>query len=131
MAEAKVKSNAPWILGIIGIFLTIAHYACAILCSAGLAALGDAAEDAEGAQAAFNASMGLGTIAALIMVVCFILTFFGKSNASKVTGILLILGGITAAGMSCPHLSVAGLAAGVIYMCAGISSCCNAKKIKA
>ena len=38
MSQQKEKSNAPWILGIIGLFLTILHFACAFLCSAGLAA---------------------------------------------------------------------------------------------
>lgn len=131
MSEQKIKSNAPWILGIIGIFLTITHYACAIACSAALAGLGDVAGDAEGGMEAANTSLAFGTIAAGIMVVCFILSFFGKSKVSTVTGVLLILGGLVSAGMSIPHFSAAGLAAGIIYMCSGISSCCNANKVKA
>ena len=127
----KVKSNAPWILGIIGIFLTIAHYACAIACSAGLAGLGGVAGDAEGGTQAANNSLMFGTVAAGIMFVCFILSFFGKSKASGFTGFLLILGGLTAVGMSVPHFSAAGIAAGIIYFCAGISSICNRNKVKA
>lgn len=131
MSEQKTKSNAPWILGIIGIFLTILHYACAIACSAGLAGLGGAAGDAEGGARAADSSLMFGTVAAGIMFVCFILSFFGKSKASTFTGLLLIVGGITSIGMSIPHFSAAGAAAGIIYMCAGISSICNRKKIKA
>ena len=79
MSEQKTKSNAPWILGIIGIFLTILHYACAIACSAGLAGLGGAAGDAEGGAKAADSSLMFGTVAAGIMFVCFILSFFRKS----------------------------------------------------
>ncbi len=35
----QVKSNAPWILGIVGISLTIFHYVCAVMCSAALVCL--------------------------------------------------------------------------------------------
>jgi len=134
MAEAKVKSNAPWILGIIGIFLTITHYACAIACSVAVgAASGIGSEGFDNAQADATLANGMfvANLAAGIMFICFILSFFGKSKASKLTGIILILAGIASAGLSIAHLSVAGIAAGIIYMCAGISSCCNAKKIKA
>ena len=130
MSEQKTKSNAPWILGIVGIFLTILHYACAIACSAGLAGLGGIDVGIGGAKAADNSLM-CGTVAAGIMFVCFILSFFGKSKASTFTGLLLIVGGITSVCMSIPHFSVAGVAAGIVYMCAGISSICNRKKVKA
>lgn len=130
MSEQKTKSNAPWILGIVGIFLTVLHYACAIACSAGLAGLGGVAGDEEGGVEAANNSLAIGTIAAGIMFVCFILSFFGKSKASTFTGLLLIVGGITSVCMSIPHFSAAGIAAGIVYMCAGISSICNSKKIK-
>lgn len=131
MSEQKVKSNAPWILGIIGVFLTIAHYACAIACSAGLAGLGGAAGDAEGGAQAADNSLMLGTAAAGIMFACFILSFFGKTKFSGFTGFLLIIGGLAAVCMSVPHVSVAGIAAGIVYFCSGISSICNCKKIKA
>ena len=121
MSEHKEKSNAPWILGIIGLPLIIMHYACAIVCSAGLAA-GSGAETAD-------ASMGVATTAAGVMVACFILSFLGKSKISGFTGILLVLGGLTALFMSIPHFSGAGVAAGVCFLCAGISSICNRKKV--
>lgn len=133
MSEQKVKSNAPWILGIIGVFLTIAHTACAVLCtaaiSAGDQALGGASQEA--AQDTFNKGMNVASIGIGIMVLCFILSFFGKSKASTFTGLLLILGGLAAAGVSIAHFSAAGIAAGIVYFCAGISSICNRNKIKA
>ena len=73
----------------------------------------------------FVANLGAG-----LMVLCFILSFFGKSKASGFTGLLLIVGGIAAAGVSVAHFSAGGIAAGIVYMCAGISSICNSKKIK-
>lgn len=184
MSEQKVKSNAPWILGIVGIFLTILHYACAVLCSA---AVGDATEFSEkikstpanvalaagevattvGGVAArasghdgaasdmddltktmenkrrantrsaedkgketFNVALKIANTSALIMLGCFILSFFGKSGISGITGFLLIIGGIAGAILSVVHLSIAGIAAGIVYLCSGISSICNRKKIK-
>jgi len=133
MAEAKVKSNAPWILGIVGLILTAVHTYCAILCTAAISAGDEAFGGAskEAAQDTFNRGMDVAAIGIGIMAVCFILSFFGKSKASGLTGLLLILGGIAAAGVSIAHFSAGGIAAGIIYMCAGISSVCNRKKIKA
>jgi len=130
----KTKSNAPWILGIVGIFLSITHYACASACSvvAGAASgIGSEGFDNAQADATLADGMFVANLAAGIMFLCFILSFFGKSKVSTLTGILLILAGIGSAGLSIAHLSPAGIAAGIVYMCAGISSCCNAKKIKA
>ena len=169
MSEPKVKSNAPWILGIIGVFLTVLHFACAVLCSAaaGFAvegsknfestagevgiALGDAAlggKSLDGLakqearlkkEKAANAEEGrklrdqgiqIAKISALIMLGCFILSFFGKSGISGITGFLLIIGGMAGGILSLVHLSIAGIAAGIVYLCSGISSICNRKKIK-
>jgi len=133
MSEQKTKSNAPWILGIVGLILTAVHTACAVICSAAISAGDEAFGGAskEAAQDTFNKGMDVAAIGIGIMAVCFILSFFGKSKASGLTGLLLILGGIAAAGVSIAHFSAGGIAAGIIYMCAGISSVCNRKKIKA
>ena len=133
MSEPKVKSNAPWILGIIGLFLTIAHTACAVLCTAAISAgdetFGGASHEA--AQETFNKGMSVASVGIAIMALCFILSFFGKSKASRFTGLLLVVGGLVAAGFSIAHFSAAGIAAGIIYFCAGISSICNRNKVKA
>ena len=133
MSEQKTKSNAPWILGIVGLILTVVHTACAVICSAAISAGDEAFGGAskEAAQDTFNQGMNVASIGIGIMAVCFILSFFGKSKASGLTGMLLIIGGIAAAGVSIAHLSVGGIVAGIVYMCAGISSICNRKKIKA
>lgn len=133
MSEQKTKSNAPWILGIVGFILTVVHTACAVICSAAISAgdevFGGASK--ESAQDTFNQGMNVAAIGIGVMAVCFILSFFGKSKVSGFTGFLLIVGGIAAAGVSIVHFSAGGIAAGIIYMCAGISSICNRKKIKA
>ena len=129
----KTKSNAPWILGIVGIFLTILHYACAVVCSAAVAS-GDevfGGADKASAQQTMDNGMFVANIGAGLMILCFILSFFGKSGKSKLTGLLLIVGGIASACISIAHFSAAGIAAGIVYLCAGISSICNCKKVKA
>ena len=132
MSEQRTKSNAPWILGIVGLILTVVHTACAVICTAAVATIDkNVGASEEVAQGDMNQGMTITLIGMAIMAVCFILSFFGKSKASGLTGMLLIIGGIAAAGVSIAHLSVGGIAAGIVYMCAGISSICNRKKIKA
>ncbi len=130
----KVKSNAPWILGIVGVFLTILHAACAYLCTAaaGIAAgVDDIMKGGSGDKAAQDTVNSFGIVAIvgiILMLACFVLTFFGKSKVSKITGLLLIVSSIVIAILSCVHLSVPGIAAGCVYLFAGISSIGNAKK---
>lgn len=187
MSKVKTKSNAPWILGILGVFPTILHLCCAILCAAatvvgteavkmdssitrakadavsGFANVADKAAEwaesqgIEGAKAdvrghtdsarksaendrkeaaefdqAADTSRDIVIYTAYatcaILLTCFILSFFGKTGISLVTGLLLILGGLAAAGLSVMYLSIGGLIAGFIYTCSGISSVCNAKR---
>lgn len=113
--------------------MTIMHYACAVVCSAAVASADETfgGADKASAQQTMDNAMYVANVSAGLMLLCFILSFFGKSNSSRFTGTLMILAGIASAGLSIAHLSAGGIAAGVIYMCAGISSCCNAKKIKA
>ena len=130
----KAKSNAPWILGIVGVFLTILHAACAYLCTAaaGIAAgVDDIMKGGSGDKAAQDAMTSFGAVAVvgiILMLACFVLTFFGKSKCSKVTGLILILCSVIIAILSCVHLSVPGIAAAFVYLPAGIVSIGNAKK---
>ena len=129
MSQQKEKSNAPWILGIIGLFLTILHFACAFLCSAGLAVTKVATEGEAAGDKMMEAGMGVTYLVIGIMVLCFILSFFGKSKLSRATGVLMILGGIVAGALSCVYLSIPGLAAGFVYLFGGISSINNYKRV--
>ena len=133
MSEQKTESHAPWILGIVGLILTAVHTACAVICT-GFIAAGDqvfTGASEEAVQDTMDKGMGIAGVGIGIMAVCFVLSFFGKSKVSGFTGFLLIVGGLAAAGVSIAHFSAGGIAAGIIYMCAGISSICNRKKIKA
>lgn len=129
MSQQKEKSNAPWILGIIGLFLTILHFACAFLCSAGLAVTKVATEGEAAGDKMMEAGMGVTYLVIGIMVLCFILSFFGKSKLSRATGVLMILGGIVAGALSCVYLSIPGLAAGFVYLFGGISSINNYRRV--
>lgn len=190
MNQVKTKSNAPWILGILGLFPTILHLCCAVLCAAAavvgtegakldssimrakadaVSSMANAADKLAGlaeSKGVDGAKSGVknhsdaarksadedrkmaaefdqaadtsrdvviytayGTCA--ILLICFILSFFGKSGISLFTGLFLIIGGLTAAGLSVVYLSIGGLIAGFIYACSGISSICNAKRPKA
>lgn len=131
MSEQKTKSNAPWILGIVGLFLTILHYACAVVCAAALSAHEAVAKDAAAGDRMADAGVFYANFVAGIMLLCFLLSFFGKGKHSKFVGVLIVLGGITAGAMSCVNLSIPGLAAGFVYLFAGISSILNSKKIAA
>ena len=113
----------------IGLFLTILHFACAFLCSAGLAATKVATEGEAAGDKMMEAGMGVTYLVIGIMVLCFILSFFGKSKSSRTTGVLMILGGIVAGALSCVYLSIPGLAAGFVYLFGGISSINNYKRV--
>ena len=134
MSEPKLKSNAPWILGIVGVFLTILHYACAVVCAATVGAAKTGFSDRYTgselmeANAAMEESMSIANFTAIVFILCFILTFFGKGKHSKLTGWLLVIGGMVGGFSSIAHFSAAGIAAGIVYMCSGISSICNSKK---
>ena len=137
------KSNAAWICGLIGFITSLPNSLCALICagattaaaglSAGLSAKGadfdQAAADAAAAKAATGASGLLWTVLA-ISVICFILSFMGKSKASIVTGILLILGGlfILVNGFVGFGSMLWGTATGILYLVSGIVSITNYKK---
>lgn len=136
MSEQKTKSNAPWILGIVGFGLSIPQVICSILCAGAAAGIAGAGSEAAGAstaeQAANAGAAGLVFMLPVICTfVCFILTFFGKSKISTVTGVLLILLGLFDVYACVVNFSALGIAAAICFACAGISSICNTKKLKA
>ena len=136
MSEQKTKSNAPWILGLVGFGLSIPQVICSILCAGAAAGVAGASAEAGGANAAEQAATA-GAAGFIFMLpvfctfLCFILSFFGKSKASTVTGVLLILLGLLDVYASVTNISALGIAAAVCFFCSGISSICNSKKIKA
>lgn len=136
MSEQRQKSNAPWILGLVGFGLSIPQVICSILCAGAAAGIAGSSAEAGGADAAEQvAAAGSAGVVFMLPVVCtflcFILSFFGKSKISTVTGVFLILLGLLDVYASVTNLSALGIAAAVCFFCAGISSICNAKKVKA
>ena len=130
------KSDAPWILGIIGFIVSIPT-ACA---AAGVAAIEAARQDAvnSGNTAAEASATNSGEafawmllVFAIISLLCFILSFFGKSKISVVTGILLILGAlfILVNGFVGFGNMLLGSIVGICYLIGGIFSIINRKRL--
>ncbi len=122
-APVAVKSNAPWILGLIGFILSIPSVFCVLLCAT--VATGVAAESGDGAMAATGTVFfGL----AIAPIVSFVLSFMGKSKNSKITGIILVVISAIFLVLDLIIFSIFGLASSVLFLCSGISSICNASK---
>ena len=126
--QMKTKSNAPWILGLVGFGLSLPQVICSILCAS--AAAGAAAEGGAGADGAAAAGFVF-MLPVICTFTCFILSFLGKSKISTVTGVLLILLGLLDVYACVVNISAFGIAAAVCFFCSGISSICNTKKPKA
>ena len=147
---ASKKSNAAWICGLIGFITSLPNSLCAMLCAAtvtaaegfsagisvGLAddgsfndAAAAAAADAAMNETASQASILL--VAVLIVsIVCFALSFLGKSKNSLITGIFLILGAlfILINGFIGFGSMLWGTATGGLYLASGLVSILNQKK---
>ena len=137
------KSNAAWICGLIGFITSLPNSLCALICagtataaaglSAGLTAdsnnFNAAAADAAAEDAAKGAT-GLLIAVLLVSIICFILSFMGKSKNSVVTGVLLILGAIfiLVNGFVGFGSMLWGSATGILYLVSGIVSIINRKR---
>ena len=127
----KQKSNAPWILGIIAFVTSLPNLLCAFLCAGATTAVAAAAAEEEGAvEEAASAAAGYFWLVVLVSIVCFILSFMGKSKSSVVTGILLILGAlfILVNGFIGFGSMLWGTVTGILYLVAGIVSILNQKR---
>ena len=139
----KKKSNAAWICGLIGFITSLPNSLCAVLCAAtvtGAAGLnaGLSSENADFDQAAANAAAtdaasgasGLLWAVLGISILCFILSFMGKTKISVITGILLILGSIfiLVNGFIGFGSMLWGTATGALYLVSGIVSIINHKR---
>ena len=137
----KHKSNAPWILGLVAFATSIPNILCATICAAAVSGLSESAkEDAirEGDTAAQTAATSTtetmaGLLVALVIVslICFILSFFGKSKISVATGVLLILGSffIMIDSFVGPGNILWGCVSGICYLIGGCYSISNKKRI--
>lgn len=128
----KPKSNAPWILGIIGFCTSIPNVLCAMLC-AGLVAGVTETNAAANGQKADTSGIAVHLLAIVVVsVLCFILSFFGKSKKSVITGILMLLGGLFIAVTAFIGFGnwFWGLTSGVLYAIGGALSITNRKLSK-
>ncbi len=131
------KSNAAWICGIIGFITSLPNSLCALLCAgAATAAAGLTEENPAAANAAMEdaakGATGLLIAVLAVSVICFILSFMGKSKNSLITGILLILGALFIlinAFVGFGNM-VWGGATGALYLVSGIVSVVNRKRAK-
>jgi len=139
----KKKSNAAWICGLIGFITSIPNILCTFLCagvrvaaaglSAGLSADGsnfdETAADAAAADAASGAA-GFFWVIVLVSIVCFALSFLGKSKNSLITGVIVLLGGIFILinGFIGFGSMLWGTATGGLYIASGIVAILNKKR---
>ena len=135
------KSNAPWILGIIAFVASIPNILCATVCAAAVSGFSEIArQEAEKsgdtttqAKAAVTSGALQGLLVTLVIIslVCFVLSFFGKSKISVITGILMILGAlfIVLNSFVGPGNILWGCVAGICYLIAGCYSIINKKRI--
>jgi hypothetical protein len=143
MRIQKTKSIAPYIMGLLGFLLNIPNVICTMICAGASKALaenptlmlsGGGMAGEEYQSATENASSTADGFTAMLIIIiicwigCFIFSFFGRSKISKVTGILVMLGGIALAAMSIPNFSVLGFCSGICYAIAGITSMANSKR---
>ena len=131
------KSNAAWICGLIGFITSLPNSLCALLCAgATTAAAGLTEENSAAANAAMEdaakGATGLLIAVLAVSVICFILSFMGKSKSSLITGILLILGAvfILVNGFVGFGSMLWGSATGALYLVSGIVSVVNRKRAK-
>lgn len=117
MSEEKKKSNAPWILGVTGFVISIPSVLCALLCSA-------AAAGASG-----STSVGiLPLLPTFVSLICFILSFYGKSKHSKATGVIMLLLSAILVVLGIVFFSIWSLGAAGCYFAASFCSILNANR---
>lgn len=129
------KSNAPWILGIIAFCMSIPNFLCATVCAAVANEAINQNKIENGivpnSEQADDRVMGLLVAILLVSIFAFILSFFGKSRISVITGILLILMAlfiIVNAWVGFGSM-LWGTITGLLYLLSGVFSIVNKKRI--
>ena len=94
MDSANQKSGAPWILGVVGAAISIPQICCSVICAS---AYSEIAHDPMQTVSQANTAAGLSVwsmLPVLTMVICFALSFFGKSGVTRTVGVALILAAV-------------------------------------
>ena len=120
----KKKSNAAWICGLIGFITSLPNSFCAMIC----AGVSMAVEESAGDDG--SGSAGYFWFIVLVSILCFALSFMGKSKNSFVTGLIVLLGGIFILinGFIGFGSMLWGTATGGLYIASGIVSILNKKR---
>lgn len=145
--SVKTKSSTPVITGAIGFMLGVPSVLCATICAGACAAAAAASDavvaaaadpslandtDVAAASTAAAATAGALSLPLLAFIVSwilgFILCFFGKSNHSKLTGLLTILCGVAMGIPMAITFNIFGLSAAILYVISGGSAIANASK---
>ena len=134
VTNVQHKSNVPWILGIIAFCMSIPNFLCATVCAA-------VANEAINQNKLENGIIpnseqpddrvtGLLVAVLLVSIFAFILSFFGKSKISVITGILLILMALFIMINGWVGLGSIfwGTITGILYVISGIFSIINKKR---
>lgn len=145
MRQQQMKSGTPVICGSIGFLLGIPAILCATVCAAMCAGVTSAPtlmvasdptflSDEKVAEITAASAATTGTLLLPVgvfisfWILGFILCFFGKSDKSKITGILTILCGIVMGIPAVVLVNIMGIAAAVLYIISGGSAMSNANK---
>ncbi|MBE6381175.1 MAG: hypothetical protein E7047_09640 [Lentisphaerae bacterium] len=128
----KTKTNAPWILGIVGFACSIPHALCFLICAAAVSTAEFMATDGDTAAAQSTADAGAAMfyLGLLVSLVCFIALFFGKKDGQLpvIAGVITILGAAFLLICSVMSFSLFGLASAVCYAIGGIFCIVNSKR---
>ena len=119
----KVKSNAPRILGIVGLALAVPNFVCSVMCSEAAKQFGTEADKAHFSES--NVAIGI-----VLTLVLFLLSFFGKAKISLITGFMMLVGSLYMIYLNITQLQILGLSEGVVFLFAAIFSMTNVKKAK-
>ena len=123
VTTVKTKSNAPWIMGIVGVALAVPNFLCSLLCS-------QFAKDFMSEADKQHFSENNVAIGVALTFGMFVLSFFGKSKISLYTGLIMLVGALYLIYLNITQLQILGLAEGVVFLFSAIFSMTNAKKAK-
>ena len=128
----KPKSNAPWICGIIGFVCCIPNVLCTFVCGALMAGAADSGMLGRADRDAAMDGMVMAVVSLWVTIILgiagFALSFFGKGEKSKLTGILLTITGGAMLIFNLISLNAWGIATGGLYLAGGITSILNARR---
>lgn len=130
-SNIRTKTNAPWIMGIVGFACSIPHALCFLVCTAAVTTVEFMATEGDTAAAQSTADTGAGMfyLGLLVALICFIALFFGKKEGPLpvIAGGIVIAGSVYLLICSVMSFSLFGLASAVCYSIGGVFCIINSK----